>query len=444
MPIRIEPFIRISIPLLTAATCLSMVGMASAQTQSIAVARVERDAATLHSQDEPYAIGIDDCRGDVVTKLLLTLPQRGYVSVYGGVDDQNCSDPGVRGTRGTDQCWDIIVDQYANEVSAPFPVDIPAKRMAGAAGDCDANTSRQVKLHIVLTDNGENVATTEWPNLVDLRPPEPPTDVKAGIGERSLEVNWATPNGETVTGYRLYCAHADASSTTTGTGGSGASSNKGATGGSSSGGASSGAGGASPSGTAASSGNAGSSGAAISFGNAGSSGTAASSGNAGSSGAAISSGNAGSSGTAASSGNAGASGAATSPEIVTPSSGQACFSSELVEGEPPGDGAIACGSVLGASQLSKTASGLENGIVWAVAVASVDETGNVSALSAPACQTPEELTDFFEAYSVNGRGGGGFCALSSRSASPMLGAGLLAAALALMTRRQRRVSRGSK
>lgn len=56
---------------------------------------------------------------------------------------------------------------------------------------------------------------------------------------------------------------------------------------------------------------------------------------------------------------------------------------------------------------------LTDGVQARLAVASVDEMGNPSALSAVVCATPQEVDDFFEQYhQAGGRAGGGDCGIA--------------------------------
>lgn len=58
---------------------------------------------------------------------------------------------------------------------------------------------------------------------------------------------------------------------------------------------------------------------------------------------------------------------------------------------------------------------LQNGVEYAVAIATVDQVSNKGRLSPATCGTPEEVTTFFESYrDEGGRGGGGFCGFSPR------------------------------
>ena len=67
----------------------------------------------------------------------------------------------------------------------------------------------------------------------------------------------------------------------------------------------------------------------------------------------------------------------------------------------------------GRTSTDGTADGLQNGVDYRVGVAAVDQVGNVGVLSGVDCQTPQDITDFFEYYRMKGgQAGGGFCAVS--------------------------------
>lgn len=115
-----------------------------------------------------------------------------------------------------------------------------------------------------------------------------------------------------------------------------------------------------------------------------------------------------------------------------------CSAAALKPGMAP-DEKLACGSV-GATgtDMAQTSSSLENGVAYAVAVASEDNVGNVGVLSEMACSTPKEVTGFYEAYrAAGGEAGGGFCTFgpARRGAIPLAVATLLG--LLVLARRRR-------
>jgi hypothetical protein len=90
------------------------------------------------------------------------------------------------------------------------------------------------------------------------------------------------------------------------------------------------------------------------------------------------------------------------------------------------------------TQTFTTSSTLDNGVAYAVAVASEDDVGNVGVLSELACGTPKEVTGFYEAYrAAGGEAGGGFCTFgpARRGAIPLAVATLLG--LLVLARRRR-------
>jgi MYXO-CTERM domain-containing protein len=84
-------------------------------------------------------------------------------------------------------------------------------------------------------------------------------------------------------------------------------------------------------------------------------------------------------------------------------------------GERPAADTPLCGST-GKGAGDGRATGLQNGVLYAVGVAAVDALGNRGKLSNVTCGTPEVVEDFFEIYRASGgKGGGGFCGLSSQA-----------------------------
>src|SRR5690606_12210252 len=100
----------------------------------------------------------------------------------------------------------------------------------------------------------------------------------------------------------------------------------------------------------------------------------------------------------------------------------ACDQNVLVNGEFPSADAeqYECGKIVGRSARRGEAGDVENGTQYAVAVAAYDTVGNLGALRVSSrCLMPQEVTTFYEGYrNAGGKGGGGFCAYSSRGAGP--------------------------
>jgi uncharacterized protein (TIGR03382 family) len=242
-----------------------------------------------------------------------------------------------------------------------------------------------VSLYFMLVDNGHNVQGTSEPYAsgIDLIGPDPPTDLSAGIGEEQLIVKWGRSSTATDRrGYRVYCdpprggATAPASSPMAVDGGADADID-----------AASDAATTTDAGTALP--------------------------------------DASPSDAGAESGTGGA-----------PAANPDCPSA-LVPGERP-DEAYFCGSTSSQVATRVEAEGLSNGVLYAVAVAGVDQVGNTGVLSETVCGTPQIVDDFFELYRrAGGKAGGGFCQVSGEPATGFLA--LLAAALgALGWRRMRR------
>lgn len=114
----------------------------------------------------------------------------------------------------------------------------------------------------------------------------------------------------------------------------------------------------------------------------------------------------------------------------------ACTSSVLNPGEPVPEGTRVRGEA-NASSTKAEATGLTNGVRYAVAVASVDDFMNSGNLSALDCGTPEPVTGFYEAYrAAGGEAGGGYCAIGG-TPSRLSAAAAALAALGLILRRRR-------
>jgi len=111
-----------------------------------------------------------------------------------------------------------------------------------------------------------------------------------------------------------------------------------------------------------------------------------------------------------------------------------CSSDVLIPGQIPTGTAK---TTTNASTTEAEADGLQNGVLYAVGVATVDAFNNPGPLSTLACATPENVTGFFEAYrAAGGEGGGGFCSVGAVP-SRLAAAFMALAALGLAVRRRR-------
>jgi hypothetical protein len=85
--------------------------------------------------------------------------------------------------------------------------------------------------------------------------------------------------------------------------------------------------------------------------------------------------------------------------------------------------------------------GLKNDTPYNIAVATLDAYGNVGPLSNVACQTPQEISDFWDEYKkAGGKAGGSFCALEAAglpAETAVFGFSIVGAALVLAKRRRR-------
>jgi hypothetical protein len=117
----------------------------------------------------------------------------------------------------------------------------------------------------------------------------------------------------------------------------------------------------------------------------------------------------------------------------------------VMRGPAPGpiaalDPQFACSDIL-TSRGERRLYQLQNGIPYAVGVASIDKRGNASPIEEVVLQTPIPTRDFYNSYrKEGGTAEGGFCAVASAGGrpAPWLAAALLAPLLALLLRRTRR------
>ncbi len=95
-------------------------------------------------------------------------------------------------------------------------------------------------------------------------------------------------------------------------------------------------------------------------------------------------------------------------------------------------------------------SGLENGKAYVVAVAAVDDVGNVGKLSELQCATPQPVNSILRAYECSGgldKSGCGFCSVGgdrSSSTAALVSAGLFVFGFAVRRSRRPRVASGAR
>lgn len=456
------------------------------------------------SQDRyPLWISKADCLADDSYTFVVQVQNLGSTPlfVFASAAGQDCSDPTTRsGTNA--RCWklaEISAQSGATSYSITLPVrdivggyDTPSSFNPGATAAVCERTGNDAPLGVLLhflpvQAAGGVVAGTGFQyNEIkfDLVPPSAPTNVSAGIGDNVLELSWTTSLSTDISGYQFYCdpapgADAPASTTPIGTAGSAGSTTSassssscagtsGAAGASGSTGSSGASGTAGTAGTAGASGTGGSSflaagaggfagdaGAAGSAGDAGAAGTAGAgaaagaAGSAGAAGATSSGGAAGASGTGGAAGTGGAGGTSTagaagksgtSGAAGCATTGATCGRSTLIVGGTYGPSGHECGRATGNTATEGRTSTLKNGVEYSVAVAAIDNVGNVGRISAPQCLAPAQIEDFYGVYvRSGGQAGGGWCQTSAPgTGSAALSLGALAAVVALRAARRRR------
>jgi len=387
--------------------------------------RVDRTRTDEHLYDISYA----DCVEADEFRFEVDINNRGtsHLEVWAGTSSIDCTSRENRNAEAGD-CWPILsqgVSDTTYTISVPAQLIIaqdvtrtPAAAYVPDADVCEAefgSDTQNVTLYFMLMSGGENIElqTLTFEVGYDLGGPSAPIITSVSAGEGNVVVHWEASSSGDVLEYRIYCVEAEASyqpSEATDAGGT-----------SSSGGTATGVGGATSSGGTVAT--------------AGASGTVALAGAAGGGAAlqpAATGGVSSTGGAAGADGSTGQAGTAESTIEVNPE----CPTARLVPGDQPPEDLERCGRSADATR--GTANGLENNHNYAIAVSAVDELGNVGPLSEVECGRPIEVDDFFEVYrEAQGKGGGGFCAISQR-AERGLGLLLAGAFAALCWRRRRR------
>lgn len=359
--------------------------------QSIAINPTpSRDPGEIHtaSTEKRYYVTREDCLADDIFTFTVTIrSSAGYNLEVWAAQSANCAEYDSR-RPGTANCWRVFL---ADANDGTYDIEIRSRDIAtrniggqmegkGTEADCSpgdlTSGGMGLKLYFLLV-NGDQLggSAAVFDTGIDLVGPRAPEPVKTTAGEGKLIVEWELTDAEDWQGYRLYCATADDIGSTAGVGAGGETTSPEPV---------AGAGGAAGQSTTATSG-------------------------------------------------------AANPELPSGTAGSpaaACGSGALVPGELP-DKAYLCGSGTGRISTKGTATGLANGVEYAVGVAGIDLLGNPGPLSDLACGTPQLVTTFYESYrEAGGTAGGGFCAFG-RTPSPWSWA-LVGATTVLGLRRRRR------
>jgi hypothetical protein len=371
---------------------------------------------------EPYGINFQDCLVDNRLEFqvsMSTLPDsRVEVWVSRGED---CGSEDQREINGN--CWNVYSETPNDRV---WNISVSPQRVVAGYNNSDVRRTEGVGVevcesivssggannlifHFMVVEGDQVLATTvPWKTKIDVERPPPPTGVTAGSGEDRLIVKWGRSSGQDRSSYHIYCELAGGSDGGVDDAGNGSGGTTSGAGGTSGGGADDAEVDGALTGDAAG----GAAGADGGLGDAASlvffplqatdGGEGGTSGDGGTGGDDGTSGEGGTDG-----GEGGAGGGDDVPEV--PAINASCPSPGLVQPNPPAR--YRCGSAsAGATQGEAT--GLQNGLNYAVAVATVDTLGNVGPLSEIECGTPRPVTDFFEAYrDAGGDAGGGFCAI---------------------------------
>jgi MYXO-CTERM domain-containing protein len=394
----------ISTPSLALADCTSA---------NVNVSKATRSKASYSVAAYAFFISQQDCNdGDVFTfpYVLSNIGTSSFEVWVAPNSSTDCSDKTARdNSTGTTKCTQVYVDGApAAKGEVKLKASVIAAAIDGVSG-CTftgSNTAPIPTNIFFMLVPGANTtvdasSVCKWADTsVDLTGPLPPTDVQAGIGDTIATLSYTIgSNQQDTLGYKFFCdPPPGAASSTGGAGGTGGTGGTGSTTNATTA-ATTGAGGA---------------------GGTGGSGGGTTSTTAGSGGA--------SSGT-----NGGASG---------------CPSSVLVAGQVP-DLKYECGKTNGASG---NATGLTNGVTYAIGVAGYDNLGNVGKLSTMVCVTPGPVDDFWSVYKQSGGKAGGCTVVPSaprarverpeehtEGAGLAVGVGLLG--LAALRRRRARTER---
>ncbi|HYO97828.1 MAG TPA: hypothetical protein VER33_25150 [Polyangiaceae bacterium] len=367
--------------------------------------------------------GADPAQWDYLeVPLTYSQSQGRKLQVWAGTDAR-CADDADRAIAGEGICWQVFTGDPVRELRLPVRRLLPGAGDATTPAICETAQQDQLTLFFMLVrgTSSDDTTVAQLEMDYDLIGPSAPTGVAVNAGEERLTLKWSSSDDESDR-YEVFCEEALAP----GTGGSGGSpTSTGGTAGTDSGGTAGtdggGTAGASDGGTAATAG--------ASGGNEAGGGAGTDSGaGADSQAAAGTSGGGTSGGTAGSTASGGSGGR----------SNNACGAATLRPGQRP-PAALRRGRTSGGPGQGSTgsATGLKNFVRYACGVAALDESSNVGPLSELRCETPIEVTDYFEAYRrAGGTAGGGYCSFGQQPSGSWSLLGV--AGLALAARRIRR------
>jgi hypothetical protein len=373
-PLRV---VRRLLPVLAATVVLSWSATALAQSSVVLNEATIKTSFDNDRTFEPLSISHEDCVSDQTYTFQVAITQPvGDLEVWIG---SACATPAAGTLTPPTGCRRLFTDNALQSMTFDLRAqEIVAKSIGDGAGTVDvcestgSDDAKKVTLFFMLLISGDivdgHIADT-WSTNYDLIGPEPPENVTAGVGENGIPLEWDASDSDDVSSYNFYCdpkaGGASATSTTQAAGDDGgdAASDVGA------------AGATSDAGTGAASGTG------------------------------------GAAGSSATGGTGAAGGTVSSAEGGINAE---CPSSVIIGGQRP-DEANQCGSQ--GDGTTGAASGLRNGEAYTVAVAGVDNLGNVGPLSTPVCGTPTDLIGFTGAYNNAGGRGGGGCSFGASSAS---------------------------
>ncbi len=397
-----------TLALLGASLAFAATAPAWAATVTVREANISRDPKATHlDQTTAYWISRADCLADQIMNFPLLIadylatPQLEVWVAQGSSTD--CRDPAMRsGT--TARCWQVYTGaQSTTDPTISIRVQdivsttkIPSAINMGTDASCTNTTTgaQDLSIYFMFIASSENKGGAVWATKMDLRAPDAPTGVTLGIGNTLLKPEWTVNSDPDVYGYRFFCDPPpgtaptmsqtfDAGAPTTTTGSSG--------------------GGGAP--------------VALIEADAATDDAAADAGGGDGTGGAGGSGGTGSS--------------------------SSCVSINLIAGLEPTEDFInkfKCGDTAGPKASSGIITGVANGTLTNVAVASFDLVGNVGPLSSVTCAAAQEVNGFDELYhKAGGTAGGGFCSIGPRRGAQreawLGGLSLMGIALALRRRR---------